>query len=444
MLYILAKTGNLIKASKTCKGTIKMGSKPNAIVAQSGGPTAVINSSACGVVQEAAKSGKIGSCIAAVNGILGVLKEELFDVSAEKPEAIEALKRTPAAAMGSCRHKLKSLKESRADFDRVLDVFKAHNIRYFFYAGGNDSMDTADKVNNLAADAHYELVCIGIPKTIDNDLAFTDHCPGYPSVAKYVATCAMEAGRDTEALYTADTCTILEVMGRNAGWIAAATGLAARTPEDAPHLIYMPEAAFSFDKFVRDVQDVLKSLGRVFIVAGEGLKDDKGQYVTADSGAFSKDSFGHVQLGGVAEMLKAVIEKEVKIKTRFNKLGTNQRSAMHFASLTDVNEAYMCGQMAVRYALDGVNGKMVTLVREKGTKYKCTAGLAELRDVANGEKKVPREFINDRGNHITDAMRDYVRPLVQGEAPITISKDGLPVFVRFERKLLEKKLPKYL
>ncbi len=421
-----------------------MGLKPNAIVAQSGGPTAVINSSACGIVQEAKKSGKIDKVIAAVNGILGVLKEELFDVSAEKPQTIEALKRTPAAAMGSCRYKLKSLTESKADFDRVLDVFKAHSIRYFFYAGGNDSMDTADKVNKLAADARYELTCIGIPKTVDNDLAFTDHCPGYPSVAKYVATCAMEAGRDTEALYTADTCTILEVMGRNAGWIAAATGLAARTPEDSPHLIYMPEAAFSFDNFVRDVQDVLRAFGRVFIVAGEGLKDDKGQYVTADSGAFSKDSFGHVQLGGVAEMLKAVIEKEVKIKARFNKPGTNQRSAMHFASLTDVNEAYMCGQMAVRYALDGVNGKMVTLVREKGPKYKCTTGLAELKDVANGEKKVPREFINDKGNHITDAMRDYVRPLVQGEAPITIEKDGLPVFMRFEHKLLEKKLPKYL
>jgi len=429
-----------------------MSSKPNAIVAQSGGPTAVINSSACGVVQEAAKSGKIGNCIAAVNGILGVLKEELFDISAEKPQTIEALKRTPAATMGSCRYKLKSLKDSRADFDRVLDVFKAHNIRYFFYAGGNDSMDTADKVNKLAADAHYELVCIGIPKTVDNDLAFTDHCPGYPSVAKYVATCAMEAGRDTEALYTADTCTILEVMGRDAGWIAAATGLAARSPEDAPHLIYMPEAAFSFDKFVRDVREVLKAFGRVFIVAGEGLKDEKGQYITADAGTFGKDSFGHLQLGGVAEMLKAVIEKEVKIKTRFNKLGTNQRSAMHFASLTDVNEAYMCGQMAVRYALDGVNGKMVTLVRqtyggqvrEKGPKYKCTTGLANLRDVADGEKKVPREFINDKGNHITDAMRDYLRPLVQGEAPITIDKDGLPVFTRFERKLLEKKLPKYL
>ncbi len=421
-----------------------MSSSPNAIVAQSGGPTAVINSSACGVIQEALKSGKIGTVIGATNGILGVLGEDLFDISAEKPEAIEALKRTPAAAIGSCRYKLKSLEESKADFERILDVFKAHDIRYFFYAGGNDSMDTADKVNKLAADAGYELVCMGIPKTVDNDLAFTDHCPGYPSVAKYVAMCAAEAGRDTEALYTADTCTILEVMGRNAGWIAAATGLAHRCEEDAPHLVYMPEAAFSFAKFVDEVREVLKRLGRVFIVAGEGLKNSKGQYITADTGAFAKDSFGHVQLGGVADMLKVVIEKEVKIKARCNRLGTNQRSAMHFASLTDVNEAYMCGQMAVRNALEGVNGKMVTLVREKGAKYKCTTGLAELRDVANGEKKLPVEFINERGNHITDAMRDYVRPLVQGEAPITIGEDGLPVFMRFERKPLEKKLPNYL
>ena len=421
-----------------------MNSKPNCLVAQSGGPTAVINASACGVIQEAIQSGKIGCVLGATNGILGVLKEDLFDISAEKPETIEALKQTPAAAIGSCRYKLKSLEESRADFERILDVFKAYNIRYFFYAGGNDSMDTADTVNNLAADTGYELACIGIPKTVDNDLACTDHCPGYPSVAKYVATCAMEAGRDTEALYTTDTCTILEVMGRNAGWIAAATGLAARCPQDAPHLIYMPEAAFSFDKLVSDVKEVLKEFGRVFIVAGEGLRNEKGEYITADTGAFSKDSFGHQQLGGVAEMLKAVIEKEIGIKARFNKLGTNQRSAMHFASLTDVNEAYMCGQMAVIAALAGENGKMVTLVREDEPKYRCTTGLAELSEVANGEKKVPPEYINGKGNNITDAMRDYVRPLVQGEAPITIDKDGLPVFARFERKPLEKKLAKYL
>ncbi len=421
-----------------------MTTKANAIVAQSGGPTAVINSSACGVIQQAMKSDCIDRVFGATNGILGVLGEDLFDITAEKPETIEALKQTPAAAIGSCRYKLKSMEESRADFERILDVFKAHNIRYFFYIGGNDSMDTADKVNNLARDTGFELVCIGIPKTIDNDLAYTDHCPGYGSVAKYVATCAMEAGKDTEALYTTDTCTILEVMGRNAGWIAAATGLARRCPEDAPHLIYMPEAPFSFDKLVSDVREVLKEFGRVFIVAGEGLKDEKGNYITADTGRFAKDSFGHVQLGGVAEMLKAVIEKEVGIKARWNKLGTNQRSAMHFASLTDVYEAYMCGQAAVKAATEGVNGKMITLVRQDQPQYRCTTGLADLIDVANGEKKVPKEYINETGNGVTDAMRDYVRPLVQGEAPIKIGDDGLPVYMRFERKPVEKKLPKYL
>ncbi len=305
-------------------------------------------------------------------------------------------------------------------------------------------MDTADKVNKLAADSKFELITIGIAKTIDNDLAYTDHCPGYGSVAKYVATSAMNAGRDTEALYTTDTCSMLEVMGRNAGWIAAATGLAHRTEEDAPHLIYLPEAPFSFEQLVKDVKEVYRRLGRVFIVAGEGLKDEKGEYITAEKTTLATDSFGHAQLGGIAEMLKAVIEKEVGIKTRFNKLGTNQRSAMHFASLTDVNEAYMCGQMAVKYALDGVSGKMVTLVRESNKPYKCTTGLANLMDVANGEKKVPREYINAAGNGVTAAMLDYVRPLVKGEAPITIGDDGLPVYIRFEKKTIAKKLPAYM
>jgi len=416
----------------------------NAIVAQSGGPTCVINSSVCGVIQEAAKTKKIGRVLAAHDGILGVLKEEIFDASAEKASVIEALKRTPAAAMGSCRYKLKSLDQAQSDFDRVLDVFKAHDIRYFFYAGGNDSMDTADKVNKLAAQRGYELVCIGIPKTIDNDLAYTDHCPGFGSVAKYVATCAMEAGRDNEALSTFDTCSIVEVMGRNAGWIAAASGLATREPQDAPHLIYMPEAAFTFEQLVRDVKEVYREFGRVFIIVGEGLKDEKGNYITEETAGFGKDAFGHVQLGGVAEMLKNVIEKEAGIKARWNKLGTQQRGAMHFASLTDVNEAYMCGKYAVKAAMSGVNGKMITLVRDKGAKYKCTTGFAELKDVANGEKKVPKEFINEKGNHITEACRRYIGPLIKGEAPITVGKDGLPVYARLAKKWVEKKLPRYL
>ena len=421
-----------------------MAKAANCIVAQSGGPTAAINASVCGAIQQAIKSDRIGTVFGASNGILGVLKEDLFDISAEKAETIEAMKRTPAAAVGSCRYKLKDIETSRADYERILDVFKAHGIRYFFYAGGNDSMDTADKVNTLARESGYELTCMGIPKTIDNDLACTDHCPGYGSVAKYVATCAMEAGKDTEALYTADTCTILEVMGRNAGWIAAATGLAQRCPEDAPHLIYLPEIAFSVEKFVTDVKAVYDSIGRVFIVTGEGLIGADGEYVTADTGSFGKDSFGHAQLGGVADMLKAIVEKEVGIKARTNKLGTNQRSAMHFASLTDINEGYMCGKTAVEKALDGENGRMITLIRGGGTEYECTTGLAALSDVANGEKMLPKEYINEAGNHITDAMKDYVRPLVQGQAPVTIDADGLPVYMRFERKAIQKKLPEYI
>ncbi|MFQ5806053.1 MAG: 6-phosphofructokinase [Phycisphaerae bacterium] len=421
-----------------------MRQKPSVLVAQSGGPTAVVNASLCGVVQEAVCSGKVGRVLGAKNGILGVLREELIDLSAQRAEVIDALKRTPGAVLGSSRYKLRPLTQSKADYERVLAVFRAHDVRYFFCIGGNDSMDTADKVGSFVAEGGYELGCIGIPKTVDNDLVCTDHCPGYGSIAKFVATSAMEAGRDTEALYTTDTCTILEVMGRNTGWIAAATGLAARTPQDAPHLIYMPETPFSFETLVRDVRQVLQDLGRVFIVVAEGLKNSNGSYIAADTGSFGTDRFGHRQLGGVAEVLKPVIEREVGIKVRCNKLGTNQRSAMHFASLTDVEEARTCGRMAVRYAHAGKNRMMVTLIREPAAEYECTTGLAALSEVANGEKRVPREFINERGNHVTDALRAYVRPLVQGQAPLEIGPDGLTVFARLERKPLKKKLAPYL
>ena len=417
--------------------------KGNCLIAQSGGPTAVINASAAGAAQEAAKHSQITGTFAALNGIRGVLLEEVFDLGKEPPGNIRGLHRTPSAALGSCRYKLKDLQTSRADYERILEVFKAHNVRYFFYAGGNDSMDTADKTAKLAAQTGYELVAIGIPKTIDNDLACTDHCPGYGSVGKIVATTAMEAGRDTEALYTIDTSTVLEVMGRNAGWIAAATGLASRCPEDAPHLIYLPEAAFSLKKFVDDVKTVHKRLGRVFIVVGEGLKDKDGNYVTTQAGDFAKDSFGHVQLGGVAEMLKAVVEQKAGFKCRYIKLGTAQRNAMHFASATDAAEAAICGRAAVQAAMNGEVGKMVTLVRKDGPKYECITGLAELSDVANGEKKVPAEFINAEGNFITDAFRAYAGPLIQGEVDVEVGADGLPIYVRLEKHMLETKTPAY-
>ena len=418
--------------------------KGNCLIAQSGGPTAVINASVAGVIEEAAEHSAVTGIYGALNGIRGLLLEEIFDLGKEPRSNIAGLHRTPAAALGSCRYKLKDLQTNRADYARILEVFEAHNIRYFFYAGGNDSMDTADKTANLAADTGYELVAIGIPKTIDNDLACTDHCPGYGSVAKYVAAVAMEAGHDTEALYTSDTCTVLEVMGRNSGWIAAATALASRGEEDAPHLIYLPEAVFSIEKFVTDVKTVQKKLRRAFIVVGEGLKDKDGNYITTQTGDFAKDSFGHLQLGGVAEMLKAIVEEQAGFKCRYIKLGTCQRNAMHFASATDASEAAMCGRAAVRAAMEGVAGKMVTLLRHEGSKgYECTTGLAELSEVANGEKKVPADYISKDENFVTEAFRQYARPLIRGQVKIELAEDGLPVYVRLEKHMLKKKTPVY-
>jgi len=415
--------------------------KGKAVVAQSGGPTAVINASAYGVISEAMKHPDTFEAVyGALNGILGVLREELFDLAAEDPAELQRLKRSPSSALGSCRHKLKSLQDDRADYERILEVFKAHDIRYFFYIGGNDSMDTAAKLGQLARQIDYDMVAIGVPKTIDNDLAYTDHCPGYGSVAKFNATSVMEAGRDTDAMYTHDTTTVHEVMGRNAGWIAAATGLARRSDQDAPHLILLPEVPFELDKFVADVKRCLDEFKRCFIVCGEGIKTPDGKYLAEAGGAFAKDSFGHTQLGGAADALRSIIETQVGVKCRTNRAGTAQRNAMHFASATDVQEAEMVGVAAVRAALDGVNGKMITLERSgTGGQYACTTGLVDLEKVANGEKPVPPEFINEQGNGITDAFRQYALPLIAGQAQIEIGPDGLPVYARLARKLVPKK-----
>jgi len=414
--------------------------KGKAVVAQSGGPTAVINASAAGVIQTAFEHRDVFTGVyGALNGILGVLQEELFDLGREDPAEIDRLRRSPSAALGSCRHKLKDLQADRADYERILEVFKAHDIRYFFYIGGNDSMDTAAKLSQLARQIDYEMVAIGVPKTIDNDLAFTDHCPGYGSVAKYSATSVMEAGRDTEALYTHDTCTVHEVMGRNAGWIAASTGLARRTPQDAPHIILLPEVPLVIEKFIADVRACLKEFKRCFIACGEGVKTPDGKYLAEAGGAFGQDSFGHKQLGGAADAVRAIIENEVGVKARTNRAGTAQRNAMHFASKTDVDEAYMVGRAAVTAALEGVNGKMITLQRQPGAEYRCTTGLVELEKVANGEKPVPAEFIDADGRGVTEAFLDYARPLILGEAPIEIGADGLPVYARLKKILVEKK-----
>ncbi len=409
----------------------------NAVVAQSGGPTAVINASACGVIQEAlANPEAIANVFGANNGILGILQEDLFDLGTESPQTIADLRRTPAAAIGSCRFKLGDLERDLAKYQRLLAVFRAHDIRYFFYIGGNDSMDTADKINRLAQREGFELRVVGVPKTIDNDLVGTDHCPGYGSVAKYLATSVMEAGRDTEAMYTFDPVSITEAMGRNTGWIAAATGLARRREDEAPHLIYVPEIPFSEERFLEDVRAVHRRLGRVFVVVSEGVKNARGEYVAAQA---TQDAFGHRQLGGVADYLRQLVTCETRLKARYNKLDTCQRNAVHFASRTDSEEAYRCGQEAVRHAVQGTTGKMVSLVRVSDRPYRCETGLVSLAEAANGVKYLPREYLDGAGTRITEAMRAYVGPLVLGEVPVKIGADGLPEFARFQRCSVAKK-----
>ncbi len=413
----------------------------NAVVAQSGGPTTVINASACGVIHECLRQPAVGDLYGANNGILGIVQEDLFDLRAESADTIVGLRQTPSSAIGSCRYKLGDLATDGDKYQRILDVFRAHQVRYFFYIGGNDSMDTADKIDRLADREGYELRVVGVPKTINNDLPLTDHCPGYGSVARFLATCAMEAGRDTEAMYTFEPVTIMETMGRNTGWIAAAAGLARRREEDAPHLIYVPEIPFSAERFLADVTEVHRRLGRVFIVASEGLVDDRGEYLAAEAGV---DAFGHRRLGGVAVHLQRLVTREIGIKCRYNRLDTCQRSAMHFASGTDSDEAYACGQEAVRQAVAGTSGRMVTLVREADEPYRCRTGLAPLAEVAGGVKRLPRDYLDVAGTQITAAMRRYAGPLVRGEVPLRVGPDGLPQFVRFARRPVAKKLPVFV
>lgn len=403
--------------------------KGSCVVAQSGGPTAVINSSIAGVVQEAAKHEGVGEVFGAVNGILGVLKEELVDLGRESPATIERLRVTPSAALGSCRRKL-----SEEDFARVLEVLMAHGVRYFFIAGGNDSMDTANNVFRLAQGAGYELRVIGIPKTVDNDLPATDHCPGYGSVARWLAIATRDAGRDTEAIYTSDTVKVIETMGRDTGWITAATALAKEHENGAPHLIYLPEIPFDRDKFLADVDRVYAKLGMVVITVCEGLRDTEGRTITASAKAVDVDGFGHVQLGGVAATLCDIIAENLKIKARWDKPGTIQRVSQVCVSPVDAEEAYRVGQEAVRQAVKGKSGFMVTLLRRPTKQYSCETGSIGLCEVANQKKDMPRNFINREGNYVTKAFLDYVEPLIGGE---------LPEYAKLRKQLLRKKLPSY-
>lgn len=412
--------------------------KKNVLYAQSGGVTAVINASAHGLLEAAREHrSQIGTVYAGLNGILGVLQEELIDTSLESPENLSALGFTPGGAFGSCRYKLKGLEENRREYERLIEVFQAHNIGYFFYNGGGDSQDTALKVYEMSKRMNYPLVCIGIPKTIDNDIPFTDTCPGFGSVAKYVALSTLEASIDVRSMYRTSTKVfILEVMGRHAGYIAAAAGLAGQRDSDPPHLLLFPELEFNETQFCQNVEDTIAQQGFCVIVASEGLKNAKGQFL-AESGL--KDAFGHAQLGGVASVLAQTIKEKLNVKCHYAISDYLQRSARHIASKTDLDQAYALGYQALVSALDGKTGTMMSIVRESSEPYQWHIGEVPLEQVANQEKKMPREFIREDGYGITELCRTYMRPLILGEA-YPPYQQGLPDYRVLENTLIQKRL----
>ena len=415
-------------------------SKKNAFYAQSGGVTAVINASACGVIETARKhKDRIGKVYAGRNGIIGALTEDLIDTSKESGAAIRGLLTTPSGAFGSCRHKLKSLEQNRAEYERLIEVFSAHKIGYFFYNGGGDSADTCLKVSQLSATMGYPLQAIHVPKTIDNDLPLTDNCPGFGSVAKYVAISTREAAMDVAAMCETSTRVfILEVMGRHAGWIAAAAGLAAEKEGDAPHIILFPEIAFDRDKFLARVKRTVKQRGYCVIVASEGAQYRDGRFL-AESGL--KDAFGHSQLGGLAPYLAAMVKDELGYKYHWAVADYLQRSARHIASQTDVDQAYALGEAAVEFALRGDNAVMPCIVRGPGKRYRWSIGEARLEDVANREKKMPRNYITRDGFGITPEALAYLSPLIAGEA-YPDYRHGMPVYVRLKNTPVPRKLKK--
>jgi len=410
----------------------------NILVAQSGGPTAVINSSLAGVVTEALNHACIEEIYGGLNGIQGILSEELIDLAAESQQNIRGLRHTPASALGTCRYQLRSTQ----DFDRLFAVFEAHNIRYFFYIGGNDSMDTANKIHAQAQARGYALRAIGIPKTIDNDLAMTDHCPGYGSAVKYLLTTIREMSLDHEAMGQHDLVSIIEVMGRNAGWLTAGATLARRrnSPEDAPHIVLLPETPFVPEKFLEAVRNVLKKSRYCLVAASEGITDANGNYLGADTGA--KDSFGHSQLGGVGDYLRQLVEQNLGVKGRSAKFGIAQRVGAHCASLTDADEAFACGQAAIRHAVDGASGKMVALVRSEGDHYASETTIVSLDEVANAVKPLPANWIAEDGMNVSFQFQKYAQPLIQGEVVVPFDA-GVPKYVTLERNYVEKLLPAY-
>lgn len=417
----------------------------NLLVGQSGGPTSVISASVAGVMQEAFKHSCIKEIYGGMNGIYGMLREDIIDIRKEKPEDIEGLKITPAAALGTCRYKLdfkKKAEKAAKDMDRLFEVFKAHNIRYFFYAGGNDSQDTSHKIHLEAVKRGWEMRVIGVPKTIDNDLPHTDHCPGYGSVIKYISATTMEVGFDVGSMATDDgSCCIIEVMGRAAGWISAGAVLAKRGQEDnPPHIILLPEIALDEEKFLAKVKSVVDKLRYCIVIVGEGLKNKEGEEIGADKSRL--DAFGHAVLAGSSDKLKEIVEGKLNLKTRTVKLGYAQRAAAHFASLTDAEEAVACGNAATRAAVEGKSGLMVKIVRESTSPYKWTTGLQPLEDIANVEHFLPSDWISECGMMVNQKFVDYAAPLIVGETKVPM-EGGLPKYVVLAKHRVAKKLAEW-
>lgn len=413
----------------------------NAFYAQSGGVTAVINASAAGLLEAArAHPDKIGNVYAGRNGIIGALTEDLIDTSAESPEAIRALRHTPSGAFGSCRYKLKSLEDNRREYERLIEVFKAHNIGYFFYNGGGDSADTCLKVSQLANTLGYPIQAIHIPKTVDNDLPITDCCPGFGSVAKYVAVSTLEASFDVASMAKTSTKVfILEVMGRHAGWIAAAGGLASSEERQVPIIILFPEVTFDEKKFLAKADHYVKQYGYCTVVVSEGVKGADGKFLS-DQGL--RDAFGHAQLGGVAPVIANMVKNGLGLKYHWGVADYLQRAARHIASRTDVEQAYAMGKAAVEYAIAGHNSVMPTIERISNTPYTWKTGMAELSKVANVEKMMPVDFISEDGLGITDKCREYLSPLIEGE-DYPPYKNGLPDYIRLKNIAVTKKLTEF-
>ena len=409
----------------------------NAFYAQSGGVTAVINASAAGVIETARKHKRvIGKVYAGRNGIIGALTEDLIDTSRESPANIRALVNTPGGAFGSARYKLKGVEKGGHEYERLIEVFRAHDIGYFFYNGGNDSADTCLKVSQISETLGYPIIAVHVPKTVDNDLPITDTCPGFGSVAKYVATSMAEAVLDVESMAKTSTKVfILEVMGRHAGWITAATGLAQRKPGEGPHILLFPEIAFEEEKFLARVQETVKQYGYCAVGVSEGVQTADGKFLS-ESGL--KDAFGHSQLGGVAPMLANLVQSKLKLKQHWAVADYLQRAARHIASKTDLEQSYAVGKAAVEYAVKGMNSVMPTIVRQSSRPYRWKIGVAKLSDVANVEKKMPRDFITADGFHITAKCRNYLAPLIAGEA-FPPFENGLPRYVRLKNAAVRKK-----